>query len=364
MRVSDLETPALVIDIDIAERNLARVADYARDHNLRLRPHTKTHKIPKLGRRQLDLGAAGLTVAKTTEAEVMLAAQPSDLLIAYPVIGKAKLDRLMRIAATTDVTVALDSEFAATELSAAAAAHGRRIGVLTEFDAGLHRVGVSPREELLALVKRVSSLPGLEFRGLTFYPGHIKDLRSGAEQVMAELEGVVSSAVEILKKNGFAVPIVSGGSTPTLFESHRARSMNEIRPGTYIFNDRNTLACGACAVDDCAASIVTTVVSTAVSGQIIIDGGSKTFSSDRCAVAEEPGFGLFPELPGAILTKMNEEHGFVDVRETGQKLSPGDRVRVIPNHICVAVNLHEQIYAVRGNDVVETWRVEGRGKLQ
>lgn len=363
MQISDLDTPALVIDVDVMERNLARVAAYAKQHALRLRPHTKTHKSPALGRLQLESGAAGLTVAKTTEAEVMMRAQPNDLLIAYPVIGKAKLERLVKIAEAAQVTVAIDS-LAAAEALSAAVHHGQRIGILAEFDAGLARVGVSPGEELLRLVRSVASLPGLEFLGINFYPGHIKDVRHGAAGGMSRLDVLVSEAVSRLESDGHAVSIVSGGSTPTLFESHRLSRLNEIRPGTYIFNDRNTWRIGACGLEDCAASILTTVVSTAVAGQVIIDGGSKTFSSDRAALPEDIGFGYFPDTPAALLTKMNEEHGFVDVRETGRSWSVGDRVRIIPNHICVAVNLHEKLFAVRGEEVVDVWDVEGRGKLQ
>ena len=171
-----------------------------------------------------------------------------------------------------------------------------------------------------------------------------------------------------LERAGFEVPVVSGGSTPTLFESHRVKRLTEIRPGTYIFNDRNTWLLGGCGPEDCAASILTTVVSTSVPGQMIIDGGSKTFSSDRSAAepnaAAEPGFGYLPEAPGAVFEKMNEEHGFVDIRKAQGSWKVGDRVRVMPNHICVAMNLHEQVYGIQGEEVLEVWKVEGRGKLQ
>jgi D-serine deaminase-like pyridoxal phosphate-dependent protein len=362
MKVADLDTPAIVIDLNIMERNLQRVQEYASSRGLRLRPHTKTHKIPALGRKQLQLGATGLTVAKTTEAEVMLSADPHDLLIAYPVYGPAKMQRLADLAGRTQITVALDSVAGVDALAAATEELGFEVGVLAEFDAGLHRVGVAPNGELLELVKAIASKPRLRFRGLTCYPGHIKGMQD-ADAALAALDRVVSEAVESVERAGFKVEIVSGGSTPTLFESHRISRLTEIRPGTYIFNDRNTWASGACGLEDCAATILATVVSTAVPGQVIIDGGSKTFSSDRASTGD-PGFGYFPDLPGAVLTKMNEEHGFVDITAVGQKLRVGDRIRVLPNHICVAMNLHEQVYGLRGDRVEEVWRVEGRGKLQ
>lgn len=362
MLVSDLDTPAIIIDVDIMERNLQRTQAYATSRELRLRPHTKTHKIPALGRRQLDLGAVGLTVAKTTEAEVMLAAGPDDLLIAYPVIGRAKMERLAALTRKTRVTVALDSVEGVKRMGAATAELGFEVGVLAEFDAGLHRVGVTPDRALLDLVRAIAAEAGLRFAGVTFYPGHIKDMATGAAELGA-LDELVSAAVEEVERAGFEVPVVSGGSTPTLFESHRVKRLTEIRPGTYIFNDRNTWLLGGCGQEDCAAHVLTTVVSTSVPGQMIIDGGSKTFSSDRSAAAE-PGFGYLPDAPGAIFEKMNEEHGFVDIREAHGSWKVGDRVRVLPNHICVAMNLHEQVYGIRGEEVVEVWRVEGRGKLQ
>ena len=363
MQVAELDTPALIIDLDIMERNLRRVAGYAQAHNLRLRPHTKTHKTPALGRKQLDLGAAGLTVAKVGEAEVMLAAGPPDLLVAYPVIGRKKLERLREVASKTRVTVALDSESAARQLSDAARESGAEIGVLAEVDVGLGRVGVAP-DELVSLVQAIDRLPGLRFEGIAFYPGHIKLMDEEGHRAIQQLEQLLDSILFDLRRAGVEARIVSGGSTPALFHSHEIAHLNEIRPGTYIFNDRNTVLSGACALEDCAASILATVVSTAKNGQMIIDGGSKTFSSDRPISGEEVSFGCLVEAPRAVFTRMNEEHGYVDIREAGRTFHVGDRVRVIPNHICVAVNLHECVYGIRAGEVEEVWRVEGRGKLQ
>src|SRR5215471_19382238 len=174
MHVSEIDTPALIVDLDVMERNLQRVACYARDHNLRLRPHTKTHKSVQLARRQMQLGAAGLTVAKISEAEVMVNAEPRELLVAFPLIGHTKLARLVEVARRTNVTVALDSSFAARQVSDAARAAHVEVGVLAEVDVGLGRVGVAPGEPLLDLARTIENLPHLSFEGITFYPGHIK----------------------------------------------------------------------------------------------------------------------------------------------------------------------------------------------
>lgn len=364
MHVSEIDTPALVVDLNILDRNLERVAGYAAGHGLRLRPHTKTHKSKLLARRQLQLGAAGLTVAKVSEAEVMIGAEPPDLLIAYPVVGRPKLDRLAEIARRTRVTVALDSAVAAGSLSEAAQAAQVEIGVLAEMDAGLNRVGVTPGAPLVELAQAISRMPSLVFEGIAFYPGHIKSLDDAGLRALADLSALVRSAVAELRAAGMAVRIVSGGSTPTLFHSHEIEGLNEIRPGTYVFNDINTVRSGACALEDCAASVLATVVSTARPGQVIIDGGSKTFSSDRLVNSADVTFGYVAEAPAARFHKMNEEHGFIDVTRAGAHFSIGDRVHVFPNHICVAVNLHERVYGLRGETVECIWTVDARGKLQ
>ncbi|MCS7315941.1 MAG: alanine racemase [Bryobacterales bacterium] len=364
MFLRQLDTPALLVDLDIMERNLRRAAEYARAHDLRLRPHTKTHKVPELARLQLELGAAGLTVAKVGEAEVLLAAEPPDLLVAYPVIGRSKLERLVAIARRTRVTVMLDSLHAARQLSDAAREGHVEVGVLAEMDVGLGRTGVTPGEQLVDFIRGLLRLPHLRYDGIGFYPGHIRSLDNDGLEQIEELDRLLDATLERLRREGLAPRIVSGGSTPTLYHSHRIRGLTEIRPGTYIFNDRNTWLAGACKLEDCAASILVTVVSTSRPGQVIVDGGSKTFSSDRLTPSPELSFGYVLEAPGAVFTRMNEEHGYLDVRRAGVELAVGDRLRIIPNHICAAVNLHEKIYGVRGDRVEEVWQVAGRGKLQ
>ncbi|HLK63185.1 MAG TPA: alanine racemase [Bryobacteraceae bacterium] len=364
MHVSEIDTPALVVDLDILEANLHRVAGYTRQHGLRLRPHTKTHKSTRIGRRQLAEGAAGLTVAKVSEAEVMLGAEPADLLVAFPIIGHTKLERLMAVARRTRVTVALDSEAAARQLSEAAHSAQIEVGVLAEVDVGLGRVGVSPGEPLLQLAQAIRKLPNLSFEGITFYPGQVKDLNETGLRALRQVGELLCSILSDFRNAGIPVKIVSGGSTPTLYHSHELPGLTEIRPGTYVYNDVNTVRSGGCGPEDCAATVLATVVSTARPGQMIVDGGSKTFSSDRLANSTEVTFGHIVEAPGARFHKMNEEHGYIDVSRAERTFAIGDRVHIVPNHICVAVNLHEQMYGIRGDTVEEIWKVEGRGKLQ
>ncbi len=354
MTIHDLDTPAMVLDLDRVEHNIARVAEYARRHGLNLRPHAKTHKIPALGRLQLAHGAIGLTVAKTTEAEVMAESGVKDLLVAYPVIGRKKVERLERLLARTKVTVALDSVEAAEEL------RGTGIGVLIEVDVGLRRVGVQPGLELIELVEQVRRIDGVHYRGIAFYPGHLKLYEP---EPFDQLRRTVAGVVDELERAGHRPQIVSGGSTPLLFESHRIEGLTEIRPGTFIFNDRNCVAQGVATWADCAAAVHVTVVSSN-GDRMMIDGGSKTFSSDGLTGAKEATFGRIVERPEARFHKMNEEHGFVELKDAGSRYRPGARLSVIPNHICVAMNLQERVYGVRGGHVEAVWVVAGRGKLQ
>jgi D-serine deaminase-like pyridoxal phosphate-dependent protein len=362
MHISELDTPALMVDLDIMERNLRRVADYCKQHGLRLRPHTKTHKSPLIGKRQLESGAAGLTVAKVGEAEVMLGANPPDLLVAYPVIGRSKLARLMQVAKKTRVTVALDSMAVARQLSEAAREAHVEVGVLAEVDAGLGRVGVTPGPELIELARGVQRLSNLTFEGIDFYPGHVRDTGERGMEQMRKLSELVTCILDDFRRERIAVRIVSGGSTPSLYHSHEVAGLNEIRPGTYVYNDVNTVASGGCTLDDCAASVLVTVVSTARPGQIVVDGGSKTFSSDTAAPPSIHG--RVVEAPECVFHRVNEEHGYIDITKCDREFAVGDRLHIIPSHVCVVVNLHENVYGRRGYQVEETWKVEGRGKLQ
>lgn len=359
MKISELETPALVVDLDVLQANLERMAAYTAQHGLRLRPHTKTHKSPMLARQQIALGAVGLTVAKVGEAEVMLEAEPKEILVAYPTIGAAKLARLKEVAKRSQISVSLDSLEAAQQLSDA----GIAAKILVEFDAGLGRVGVPPAD-LLPLITKIAALPLVEYDGLAFYPGHIKRMDEHGEKQIGVLSDLVEATVKNLSTAGFAPRIVSGGSTPAWAHMHQVAGLNEVRPGTYIFNDRNTIEGAACTLDQCAATVIATVVSTAKPGQVLIDGGSKTFSSDRLNGDTGVSFGYVTDAPEAHFHKMNEEHGFLDISKCGRQFHVGDRVRILMNHVCVVMNLHEQVYGVRGDEVVTSWPVAARGKLQ
>ena len=364
MHICELETPAVIVDLAVMEANLSRMADYCRKHNLLLRPHTKTHKIPELAKRQIARGATGITVAKIGEAEVMLKAGITDILIAYPIVGAEKTKRLATIAERAKITVSLDSEEAASAISEAASRQGTTIQILIELNVGFDRCGVGNEVEVVKLAKKITSLPGLEFKGLMFFPGHFGVLPEERSVLRAQVNEFLDRVFEACAREQLALSIVSGGSTPAAFESDFFHRVNEVRPGTYIFNDRNTVGVSAASLNDCALSVVVTVVSTGVPGRAVIDGGSKTFSSDRYQAEDGSGFGLVKEDHAAQIERLSEEHGHLNITRSDRRYKVGDRLSVIPNHVCTTVNMHDEIYGVRGEQVEVTWHVEGRGKLK
>lgn len=364
MLVTELDTPALIVDLDVMEENLTRMAEYCRYHNLCLRPHTKTHKIPELARKQIESGASGITVAKLSEAEVMIAAGLEDLLIAYPIVGPTKTARLAALAERASISVSLDSAEAARGISAAVSERGSKVDILVELDVGFARCGLPDETEALKLAQTVAALPGLNFQGLMFFPGHFGVEPEQRTMLRAQVNELLDRCVETFARAGMPIAIVSGGSTPSRYESDQFHGVNEVRPGTYIFNDRNTVGVSAATVDECALSVLVTVVSTSVSGRAVVDGGSKTFSSDRYQAEHGRGFGLIKEDPAAEVERFSEEHGHINVSQSHRRYRVGERLNVIPNHVCSTVNLHDEIYGVRGGQVETVWRVAGRGKVR
>ena len=361
--LEQLETPALVVDLARMERNLDRAATYARQHNLALRPHIKTHKSPRLAQAQLLRGAAGLTCATPFEAEVMREIC-EDVLVMYPPVGRQRADRLARLARDVHLTIALDSEVAARELSRAAETAGSTVRVLVELDAGMHRVGVPIIDDAVRLAMVVRSLPRLEFDGMAFYPGHVRAHVSEHEQPLDELSRFVTRARETFEEQGVPLRVVSAGSTPTLFETHEIEGVTEMRPGTYIFNDRTTAAIGACDWDDCALTVLATVVSTAVPGQAVVDTGSKALGREPLRGGSADGFGCIEDRRDVVVHSMSEEHGILDLSGSDWRPRVGERVRIIPNHVCIAVHLADVVYGTRDGVLSSSWPVAARGRGQ
>lgn len=363
--LEEIPTPAAVVDLARLEANLERMAGYARTTGLELWPHTKTHKSTAVARAQIRHGAAGLTVATVREAEVMSGAA-RDVLLAHPPVGPNKLERLLRLAEDVRLTVAVDSEEALARVSAAASATDHEIGVLIELDVGMRRVGVGDPGAAAALAARAQESAGIAYRGIMYYPGHIREPVDEQAPALARLRTDVSAFVDALERAGVGAPrVVSGGSTPTAFQSHEVGPLTAFRPGTYVYNDRTTAAIGACRWEDCAYTVLATVVSTAVSGQAVVDAGSKALSREELRAdrgEDRPaGYGALVDRPEVIVKAVSEEHGLLDLTSTSWRPRIGEHVRIVPNHVCVSVNLHTEVWALDGEEVKPGWPIAARG---
>jgi D-serine deaminase-like pyridoxal phosphate-dependent protein len=355
-----IETPAGLVLMDRVRGNLARASGYAGEHGLAWRPHAKTHKSRRFAAMQMEAGAVGLTVATLAEAET-LGDLAGDLLLAYPQLGAARLARLMEVPCDR-LTVMLDSAEALDALAGAARAAGRPVGVLIEVDAGMGRVGVAAPEGAVALARRASDA-GLEFRGIGFYPGHV---RARIEEQTGQLRAVsarVAAVCRALADAGLPPEVVSGGSTPTLWRSHEIEGITEIRPGTSIFNDRATQLVGACGAEELAYSVLATVVSTSVAGQAVVDAGSKALGREEAPLGA-PGFGALLERPEVPVRALSEEHGILDLSATSWRPRVGDRVRIVPNHVCISVNLQEGLWLLEEGTPPQWSRVDARHRLR
>ena len=360
MDLKTVETPVAVVDLPTVRRNAQRVAAYARDHGIGWRPHVKTHKSLGIARIQLESGARGLTVATPREAEVM-STICNDLLLAHPPVGAARIQRVLALPAPVDLTVALDDRRALDTFGAAAAAADRRVGVLLEVDMGMGRVGVDDLDVLVELARRCDSLSHLDYRGILFYPGHIRDPGPAGEVAFQELRRRLDRTLEALHGAGLSPGVVSGGSTPLLYRSHELEGLTEMRPGTIIYSDREALAAGVARPEDLAYTILATVVSAPSPGRVVVDAGSKALSREEFR-GPGGGYGALVAPAGVLVGRLSEEHGILDLGGRDWTPRVGDRVRIVPNHVCVSVNLQDHIVVVDG-DRVEGWPVEGRGRL-
>lgn len=376
LSMEDVETPAALVDLSRVRRNLRKTVAYAQEHGLAWRPHVKTHKSPDLARMQLEAGATGLTVATPREAEVM-AEVTSDLLLAHPPVG-SKIPRILSLPADVRLVVALDSDSLVDTLARAARAAGRSLGVLVEVDVGMGRVGLQEPEQVVALARRIAAAgPGLTWRGVLFYPGHIRQPQDEQGPLLVQVAERLAASLDALQRADLPPAVVSGGSTPTLYQSHRIPGLTEIRPGTVVFHDRDSVALGVGTLEDVAYTILATVVSTGVPGQAVVDAGSKALAKEefraRSAGAEEGvsgggGYGVLLDRPDVRVVSVSEEHGVLDLSTTDWRPEVGERVRIVPNHVCVSVNLQDRllIFDPEAEDAAElrVAPLPGRGRLR
>ena len=353
-----IETPVGYVELGRARKNAAKVVAYANSHGLRWRPHIKTHKSLTIARLQIEAGASGLTVATLREAEVM-SSVTDDLLLAYPPVGRSKLDRLVSLPEHVDLKVALDSADVLAELGRASAAVGREVGVLVEQDMGMGRVGLPSREAVVGLAQLAAGTPGVGFQGVMFYPGHIRMSETEQDAHLVEVSGLVADTLHSLLAAGLEPKIVSGGSTPTVWRSHEVDGLSEIRAGSCIFYDREGLDVGVAEVDDLAYTVLATVVSTAVAGRAVVDAGSKALAKESRGGGG--GFGVLLDRPDIVVAGVSEEHGVLDVSQSDWVPRIGERVRIVPNHVCVSVNLQDHLLAI-DDGAHSLLSLEGRGR--
>jgi len=355
-------TPALVVDMAKAQHNIDKMQAYVDEHGMKLRPHTKTHKSLLMSQAQLKAGAAGLTVAKVGEGEVMQQAG-NDMLLAYPALDPARTGRIAELAKKNTMRVAVDSSYAVKAIASETARAGVEVGILVDIDYGFHRTGVQTIEEALEIAQVVEKTPGVHLDGIFTYPGHIAYKYPEQIKPLAEGGDKIAAGVELFKKHGLNVGIVSSASTPTAFQTHLVPSVTEMRPGTYIYYDRNCYVGQWCTLDECAAMIVATVVSTAVPDKCVLDCGNKTLTSDLCLGIKENGYGMVVEYPEARISRLSEEHGEVELHKCEKRPKLGDRVHVLINHICPCVNLQDIAWLKDTNGTLEPLPIDARGKL-
>jgi D-serine deaminase-like pyridoxal phosphate-dependent protein len=360
-RIAQIQTPAPLVEVPRVKRNLDRMADYARLHKLQLRPHVKTHKTTVIGAAQMRRGAAGLTCATPREMEIM-SSVASDLLLAHPPLG-LKVDRLLMLPRSVSIVTALDSMEAIDWVADAAAGASRVVRVYIELDVGMHRVGVAETERVVELAERVAGESSLEYAGICFYPGHIREAPDDQGEKISALNEKLGEVVTALGGAGLEPPVVSGGSTPTAWRTHEMPMVTEFRPGTYVFNDRTTAAVNACKWDDCALTVLATVVSTAVPGQAVVDAGSKALGREPMRGVAGEGFGALMGHEDVLVSSMSEEHGILDLSKTDWRPRVGDTVRIVPNHVCIVVHLNDVLYAVDDDSVTGVWPVAARGRM-
>jgi len=350
-------TPAILLDLAVVDANIDRMQAHARSSGLDLRPHVKTHKSIEVGRRQLAAGAAGITAGTMGEVEVFAAAGFDDIFFAYPMFAtRERAERLRRVRDVARVRVALESRPAADAL---AAAFGRSdpLEVVIEVDCGARRCGVVPSEagELGAYARSV----GLEPIGAFTYPGHGDRGPDAPEQASRDEVDALATAAASLRAAGIEPVVLSGGSTPTASRSARA-PLTELRPGEYVYNDLGKLRLGACGVGDLALFVAATVVSDAIPGQVIVDVGTKALGREG---SEQRGYGTAPAVPGSVLTKLNEYHGYLAVPDGVPRPRVGEVLAIAPNHVCPAVNLFDDMLVHEAGRVIGRWPVDARGHL-
>ena len=367
MKKWEIQTPALVVDIDKLTANIDEMAERIHKAGLAIRPHIKTHKTPIIAHMQMKAGAVGIACAKLGEAEVMAAAGIEDIFIAYPIVGQDKVDRLVNLTCwVPKISTSVDTIAAACALNETAVARGVCIDVMVEVEAGYRRTGVLPDEHLFRLVQAiVSSMPGLRYKGLMYMAGGTGVYIEPQRQIAGELAGakVATDAAAYLAVNGIKTEVISGGSTPGAKFVNELQGVTEYRPGCYVFGDMKYADIGALTREQISLTILTTVVSVpdvTEPDHFVVDSGSKTLTHSLAMTT--PGFGTFVQYPQLNITVASEEHGSVHLPKGQRPPQLGSKLDIYPNYVSDVVNLSDTLWVVQGDEVIATWDIAARGK--
>lgn len=344
--VHDLETPSVLIDLGRMEANIHRMQDYCNQHGLKFRPHIKTHKIPEIAQMQLAAGAVGIACQKLTEAQIFIDEGINDIQIPYNIVGPQKTARLADLSLYNRITVSADHPAVIAGLSDAAKANEISIRVMVDLVTEIGRTG-APVEEVVQLARKIDADDHLHFAGILVYPSN------------PSIRPYLQEALFDLNHAGIGVDSVSGGGLGASLTAHQVPEITELRVGTYLFNDWGSVRKGWAELDNCAMTVMATVVSRPTSDRVILDSGSKTLSSDHF----EGEYGYIMEYPEARIYQLNEEHAYVDMSECDDRPIIGERVHIVPVHTCVVTNLHNQIYGVDGENLEVIWNVAARGMV-
>ncbi|MGE5589506.1 MAG: alanine racemase [Bacillota bacterium] len=367
MKIEDLETPAVMVDVPRLRRNIQRMAGMASAGGVTLRPHTKTHKLPGIAHWQVEAGAGGITVAKVSEAEVMAASGLTDIFIANEIVVPSKARRLAALARRVRMSVGVDSREGADVLSRVAVEEGVELRLLIEVNSGLDRCGVLPGEPVLGLARYIKGLPGLILEGIFTHGGHAYSATSFDQRDAIGLsEGqVMAQTAELLASQGIHLERVSVGSTPTARTASSVAGVTEVRPGNYVFYDAMQVGLGVATWDDCALRVMATVISRPDAYRAVVDAGTKVLGSDRGGnLSQVRGYGHVVEYPDDLLARLSEEHGVITFERPSQAPRIGDRITIIPGHACPVANLTNVVYLVDADRVEATWPVLGRGRVE
>lgn len=366
MLIRNLETPCILVDYDIIIQNIISIGEIAKNNNVELMPHIKTHKCPQIAKLQINNYSSGVTAAKLGEAEVMANNGINNIIIAYPIIGENKIERLFKLAKKINIKCGVDTVKGADYLSRYAKKYNRKIDVLLIVNTGANRCGVPLDDTGVFLAQKINNMKGVEIKGILTHEGHVNKSEDIEEikKISEEAGKNMVKFKERLISSGVDISTVSVGSTPSTQFIVKVPGVTQIRPGTYVFNDYNQIELGLVGLDKCALTVVSTVVSKQTKNRAIIDAGSKTLTTELSFKSEKnkKSYGLVKNHDNVIIYNLSEEHGFVRLPEDSS-LEVGDKIEIIPNHVCPVVNLFDKLFISKNKKIIDNWEIKARGKV-